>query len=135
MAKGTKANGDTYTDEEISDIDAPIRIRRAELGRVDQPCQTVTDGTDSSPSSKTPEQSRPETESSGQEPANAGNLSEQPPEETDSTAQTTDTDTPKTDPASPRKPPARARRTGTRAKTSDTKQARASAIGPEDDFE
>ena len=136
MAKGTKANGDSYTPEELHDIDPPIRIRRAELGRVDQPCQTVTDGTDSLPSSKAPEKSRPETESSVQEPANVENPSGRPPEETDSTAQTTDTGTQKMDPVSPKKPPVRARRTGTRVKADGPKstQARASAIGPDDDF-
>lgn len=57
MAKTTKAAGASYTPEELSDSDAPqqIRVKRAELGRVDQ---WQTDGTDSSESSSKHEQSR-----------------------------------------------------------------------------
>lgn len=43
MAKTTRASADSYTAEELADPVLPIRIQRAELGRVDQSA-----GTDSS---------------------------------------------------------------------------------------
>lgn len=55
MAKSTKARGDTYTEAELKDPQPPVRIQRAELGVIDQ-CPPE-DGTDSLPSSRSPEQS------------------------------------------------------------------------------
>lgn len=66
MAKATRANGPTYTEDEVSDPEfapAPVRVRRPELGQVDRqpftaddergdPPSAPEDGTDSSESSE-----------------------------------------------------------------------------------
>src|SRR5262245_10690020 len=134
MAKGTRANGDTYTDAELDDQDAPIRIRRAELGVVDRQC-LPTDGTVYSASSRVRAKSAQSTERKSQEPApNAESLSEQ--KDSNSTVPSETTDIPTTVQESRRAtPPTRSRRPASKGTaTTRSRQARASAIGADEDF-
>lgn len=93
MAKATRHSGDSYTEHELSDPDAPVRVRRAELGVVDRPSV----GTNSSASSKI-EQSENESQNpSLQEPARTmGNPSPVQEQAPDSIADSTDGDGRKT---------------------------------------
>lgn len=89
MAKANKPSGATFTPEELSDEDGPrvIRIRRAELGVVDQ-CRTETDGLDSSASSMPTQKNVDNGKQQDLKPVNAENPSSKT--EPDSAALSTD---------------------------------------------
>lgn len=94
MAKTTKAAGPTFTPEELSDQDPParVRIKRAELGVVDQ---WQMDGTDSSAQSNKSGRSDKKVSGQGHPPA----LTTENPSlsmGTDSSALTTDGNGPET---------------------------------------
>lgn len=85
MAKSTKAQEvttgtpDSYNEHELSDPTPPVVVTRAMLGEV--PCQTTTDGGDSSTSSEQTTPSDGQKQPQGPAPAqNVENLSS-PPEE------------------------------------------------------
>lgn len=119
MAKATRHSGDSYTEHELSDPSAPVRVRRAELGVVDRPSV----GTNSSASSKT-EQSENESQNpSLQEPARTmGNPSPVQEQAPDSIADSTDGDG--------RKAPLQQS-----AKRPTKRTARARVVNDDDDFD
>jgi hypothetical protein len=97
MARATRANGPSYTDDELADPTPPIRYpRRAEIGFIDRPVvkeEEPSVGTDSSPSSKNESNSDDNSTPSLHKPAHTTEShSEAPEQEADSTAPTTDTD-------------------------------------------
>lgn len=98
MAKGTRANGGSYTPEELADPSPPFRRpRRAEIGYIDRPAKgepsAETDGGDSGPSSQneqTPSE-KPTRFHRRRARTTASHSNQQEPE-TNSIADSTDTD-------------------------------------------
>ena len=119
MAKSTRANGDTYTAEELSDPNPPVRIQRAMLGG-DPRSRTTEDGGDFSQSSENEKPSSETNNPSPQQPApTTDSRSNQQGTEQDSDARSTGGGGWKTDKAS-----AKSGRTGGRAgsRTVDTQE-------------
>lgn len=120
MAKSTKHGGDSYTPEELADPNPPVRIQRAELGKVDQPSV----GTDSSPSSESDSKPSDRTSHSHRKPVPmTENLSGAQESGTDSGAHSTDGSIRKTSPG----PSAR--------KATPKGKANIRSTDPETDFE
>lgn len=98
MASSTRYGGASYTDAELADpvLPEPIRVRRAELGTVDQPLEVqedeTWDGGNSIPSSGNKSSSSSKRKASPRKPAPTTENHSSPPVTEDSTVHSTDGD-------------------------------------------